>query len=50
MTFDDLERQDRGFMDFLPFSANGGSHAFDLVRNTKIHALDMALGVICHRV
>jgi len=31
---------------FLRFSANIGIHALYVARNTKIHALDMALGVI----
>jgi len=34
----------------LRFSANnGGIHALDVVRNTEIHALNMALGVIRRR-
>jgi len=34
----------------LRFSANIGIHALDVVRNTEIHALDIALGVIRRRV
>jgi len=34
----------------LRFSANIGIHALDVARNSEIHALDMALGVIRRRV
>jgi len=46
MTLDDLERQKGVLWIFLRFSANIGIHALYVARNTKIHALDMALGVI----
>jgi len=34
----------------LRFYTTGGIHALDVARNTEIHALDMALGVIRRRV
>jgi len=35
----------------LRFSANnGGIRALDVMHNTEIHALDMVLGIIRHRV
>jgi len=41
----------RGGVENLQFSANnGGIYALDVARNTEIHALDMALGVIRRRV